>query len=80
MKMTTSLTHDSNEPNYDPIIKLPKVCEITGLSKSSIYDKMKEGTFPKSIAISSRSVGWLLSEVNAFIQARVAESRQEASE
>lgn len=64
--------------SYDPIIKLPKVCEITGLSKSSIYDKMKEGTFPQSVQISSRSVGWLLSEINEFIQERVAESRKEA--
>ncbi len=77
--MTTTLPQASNEPKYDPIIKLPKVCEITGLSKSAVYDKMKEGTFPQSIAISSRSVGWLLSEVNNFIQERVAESRKEES-
>jgi prophage regulatory protein len=79
MKMTANLTQASNEPAYDPIIKLPKVCEITGLSKSSIYEKMSDNTFPKSIQISSRSVGWLLSEVNAFIQERVAESRKEQS-
>ncbi len=79
MTVTTNLTQASNEPNYDPLIKLPKVCEITGLSKSAIYEKMKEGTFPQSIAISSRSVGWLLSEVNNFIQERVAASRKEVS-
>lgn len=67
----------SAELSYDPLIKLPKVCEITGLSKSSIYEKMKEGSFPQSVQISSRSVGWLLSEVNAFVQERVAESRKE---
>ncbi len=74
--MTTTLPQASNEPKYDPIIKLPKVCEITGLSKSAVQDKMKEGTFPQSIAISSRSVGWLLSEVNAFIQECVNVSRK----
>jgi prophage regulatory protein len=67
----------AKETSIDPIIKLPKVCELTGLSKSSIYEKMSNDEFPKSIAISTRSVGWLLSEVNTFIQSKVVESRKE---
>ena len=42
----------------DPIRRLPFVQEFTGLSKPTIYRKMKDGTFPQSIKIGSRAVGW----------------------
>ena len=77
MQTSTKPLNTDLTPSIDPLIKLPKVCELTSLSKSAIYEKMATGEFPKSVAISSRSVGWLLSEVNAFIQKRVAESRKE---
>lgn len=77
--MKTEVKSSYSEPPYEKIIKLPQVCEITSLSKSSIYEKMAKGEFPKSVSISNRCVGWLLSEVNTFIQERVAESRKEQS-
>ena len=36
----------------------PAVEEITGLSRSSIYDLMSKGHFPKPIKISARAVAW----------------------
>jgi prophage regulatory protein len=46
------------------------------LARSSIYQRLAEGTFPRQIHLGPRSVGWLEHEVNAWIAERVAESRQ----
>lgn len=57
-------------PN-DQIIRQSKVREMTGLSRSSIYRLEKSDTdFPKRRQISPGSVGWLLSEVLAWIESR----------
>ena len=39
-------------------IRLPQVLEMRGLSTSTIYRWMKEGTFPNQIQLGSRSVVW----------------------
>lgn len=59
------------------ILRLPEVQERTGLSRSFIYNHMEVGSFPKPIPLSERSVGWLESDVEAWIDARVAK-RDEA--
>jgi len=40
---------------------------------------MARGTFPKAIKLGARSVGWLESEINAWIEAQVAASRKGAA-
>jgi prophage regulatory protein len=57
------------------ILRLPKVREKTGLSRSSVYRREKLGEFPKRIPLGARSVGWLAEEVDAWIMERVRESR-----
>lgn len=42
----------------DRILRLPAVLERTGLSRSTLYRKIKAGTFPKQFAISTRCAGW----------------------
>ena len=46
--------------HVDPprFIRLPQVLEMTGLSTSTIYRWMTDGTFPKQIQLGSRSVVW----------------------
>lgn len=44
-------------------IKLPKVIELTGKSRSAIYLAIKKGEFPQPIAIGSRAVAWLLDSI-----------------
>ena len=58
------------------IMKREEVQNVTGLSRSSIYAKMANGTFPKTINLSVRSVGWLEHEVQEWLKNRVAVSRQ----
>ena len=49
------------------IIKLPEVVKLSSLSSASIYRLIKKGEFPKQIKLSERSSGWLLSEVEQWI-------------
>ena len=40
----------------------------TGLSRSTLYRKIQEGTFPRQIALGARSAGWRESSVSAWMQ------------
>lgn len=59
------------------ILKLPATCERTGKSRSSIYQSIADGTFPRPIKLGPRAVGWLEDEVDAWIQQRVEASRKQ---
>jgi len=58
------------------ILRLPNVKQLTGISRSLIYLKISQGKFPPPIALGERSVGWLESEINEWIENRIKESRQ----
>lgn len=55
----------------ESVIRLPNVKARTGLSRSSIYAFIKEGTFPPPIPLGLRSVGWLSSDIDAWIAERI---------
>lgn len=57
------------------ILRLPQAIKRTGLSRSSIYLAINAGTFPKPIKLGERSIGFLESEVNQWIEQRIEESR-----
>ena len=57
------------------IIRLPQVKQRTGLSRSTIYALIKDGKFKTPISLGARAVGWLDSDVDEFIAARVKASR-----
>ncbi|MGC9982168.1 MAG: AlpA family transcriptional regulator [Polyangia bacterium] len=61
--------------NATRLLRRRQVESLTGLKRSTIYQRLAEGTFPKQIRLGPRSVGWLASEVEAWVQARIAESR-----
>ena len=42
----------------DRIIRLKTVLSRTGLSRSTIYRKIAEGTFPAQLKISTNGTGW----------------------
>jgi len=47
----------------------------TGLSRSTIYQYIKDGAFPKPVPLGPRAVGWLESDVSDWIAARVKSAR-----
>lgn len=57
------------------ILRLADVIARTGLSRSTIYLNVSKGSFPSHISLGARCVGWLESEIDAWIQARVQKSR-----
>ena len=54
-------------PDPDRIIRLNTVKIRSGLSRSTIYRKIKEGTFPPQMKISANGCGWHESEINRWI-------------
>lgn len=57
------------------ILRLPTVKGRTGLSRSTIYLRVSEGTFPKPVNLGARAVGWLEAEIDGWLASRVEESR-----
>jgi prophage regulatory protein len=53
--------------NPDRIIRLKTVLARTGLSRSTLYRKIADGTFPAQIRISVHGAGWRESSVNCWI-------------
>jgi prophage regulatory protein len=59
------------------VLRLKAVKDLTGLSRSSIYAMIKNREFPSNISLGSRSVGWLESDIQKWIDSRINKSRQE---
>jgi prophage regulatory protein len=59
-----------NKPMSDPdrIIRLKTVLDRTGLSRSTIYRKIAEGTFPAQLRISVHGAGWRESDINRWVE------------
>ena len=57
------------------IIRRKTVEARTGLSRSTIYQRIKDGTFPPPISLGAKAVGWLQSDIEDWISERVRASR-----
>lgn len=57
------------------ILRLPLVKARTGLSRSTIYLRIAEGSFPKPVSLGARAVGWLEAEIEDWLATRVEISR-----
>ena len=57
------------------ILRLPMVMDRTGLSRSSIYLRQADGSFPRSLSIGARCRS-LQSEIEEWIQERLEQSRR----
>jgi prophage regulatory protein len=58
------------------ILRLPAVKARTGLSRSTIYLRIKEGSFPPPISLGPRMVGWPEADIDAWLSAQIQKSRQ----
>ena len=57
----------------DRILRIPEVVEITGLSRTTIWRRVKSGDFPVPVRLGSlatRSVGWRESQINDWLDSR----------
>lgn len=61
------------------LIRFTEVQRRTGYSKAWLYRLMSQGKFPKSVKIGSRSIAFIESEIDDWINHRIAESRGEVA-
>ena len=59
--------------NQKIFIRLPEVIKRTGYLRTSIYEKIAEGTFPAPIKLGPRAVAWVSEEIDKWMDARIAE-------
>lgn len=60
---------------HHSVIRLPEVEKRTGYKRTTIYQKIKNNEFPAPIKMGIRAVGWLESEIDAWLQSRIEVSR-----
>ncbi len=67
------------------ILRRKQVEARTGLSRSSIYARLRQNpkrpgdydpTFPKPVSVSAKAVGWIEAEIDAWLTAQVKKSRK----
>lgn len=51
--------------------RIPRVCEETGLTRSKLYNDIKDGLMPRTVPLSGRTVGLPSDEVQAINRARI---------
>jgi prophage regulatory protein len=56
------------------VMRLPEVIQCTGYKRASIYNFMKDGTFPQARRIGPRAVGWDSLEIEAWIAKQLGEA------
>ncbi|UMY63896.1 helix-turn-helix transcriptional regulator [Pseudomonas sp. LS.1a] len=62
-------------PDDVELIRVAEVLRITGLSRSTLYEKMMANQFPKQVNLGTRSVAWVKSEVQAWARERISAAR-----
>ena len=53
----------------DRVLRFPEVKQITGLSRTTIWEQEKVGKFPKHLQLTARSVGWRESDIHGWMEA-----------
>lgn len=56
----------------EKILKIHDVIDVVKMSRSSIYNMINRGDFPKPLKLGERSSGWLRSEVYNWIEMRAS--------
>jgi prophage regulatory protein len=59
-------------------LRLKEVLAICGKSRSSVYDAIKKGDFPKPVKLSGRSSAWIKSEVEQWAVDCIRSSRRDS--
>jgi prophage regulatory protein len=73
-----SINNPKKNPKYLPrILRKSDVVELYNFSKSTLYNRIKDGLMPPPISLGARSVGFISNEIEAVIQAMIAEQTPE---
>ena len=66
---------DNVQQGAATLLRMRQVRLRTGLSRSTIYLKIKTGEFPAQVSLGPRAVGWLEAEVDRWIASCIERSR-----
>jgi prophage regulatory protein len=66
-----------NEDGSDRLLRRREVEELTGLSRSTIYDWIRTGQFPRPVSLGPRTVRWSEREVERWISDRIGDAATE---
>lgn len=55
------------------LLRIRDVCRVTALSRSTIYQLEAQQRFPRRVRVGLRAVGWVNSEVQAWLTERMSE-------
>lgn len=64
------------------MLRLPQVMAKTGLSRAAVWAKQNpnnsryDKTFPKSVKLAANTTAWVESEIDTWLNQRIAESRK----
>ncbi|MNJ68430.1 Prophage CP4-57 regulatory protein (AlpA) [compost metagenome] len=53
--------------NIDRFLRIEEVVHIIGISRNTVYRRIKEGTFPKQVRIGPNSVAWRQSDISVWM-------------
>lgn len=76
--MQTNTSTTTAQQLKTALIRRKEVEKLTALSRSRIYELMKQGLFPKPVQLGPMSVAWLEIEIHEWIADRIADSRKAA--
>ena len=68
----TEQPKEPRAPSPVRVLRRPEVEARTGLSRSTIYARMAEGTFPRPVRLGKQSVGWIESDIDEWLDQRIS--------
>lgn len=60
------------------LINIKTVAAATGYGRSAIYERVREGTFPKPIRLGQRCTRWRVADVQAWLDQAVQSAKAAA--
>lgn len=76
MKNNNERSSMRNEIAGKRLIRVPEVLRRVGFSRTTMYELIKEGRFPDKVIIGTRSVAFVESEIDAWIENTISYSRR----
>jgi prophage regulatory protein len=65
----SSTSHSKTSRRF---LRIQEVIAIVSLSRAGVYSKVKDGSFPKPYPLGLRAVGWLSSDIDAWIDSCIS--------
>lgn len=54
----------------EEFVSLPRVCQIAGVSRGTLYNWVRDGDFPAPVQVGPRRIGWRMSDLSSWVLSR----------